>query len=147
LNYFEDLESGQRWLVGTYRLTREEVIEFASRWDPQPFHIDDDAAARSLYGGLTASSLHLFAICTRLFFDCEPRIAVLAMLGKDEVRFPAPARPGDELQYWTCCMERRTSRSRFDRGIITLADELRSAAGETVMTQRVTLLVARRPAQ
>jgi acyl dehydratase len=147
LNYFDDLEPGQRWLVGTYRLTRDEVVEFASRWDPQPFHIDDDAAARSLYRGLTASSLHLFAICTRLFFDCEPRIAVLAMLGKDEVRFPAPARPGNELQYWTRCCEQRPSRSRPDRGIITLADELLDPAGETVMTQRVTLLVARRPAQ
>lgn len=144
--YFEDLELGRRSAVGRYLLTREEAIAFASRWDPQPFHVDEDAAARSIYAGLTASSLHLFAICTRLFFDWDARIAILAMLGKDAVRFPSPARPGDELHYSTECTDKRESRSKLDRGIVTLADELRNPRGEIVLSQQVTLLVSRRPA-
>jgi acyl dehydratase len=145
LVYFEDLELGRRRRVGSYLLTREESIAFAERWDPQPFHVDPDAAERSIYGGLTASSLHLFAICTRLFFDWPERIAILAMLGKDAVRFPSPARPGDELSYSTECTEKRESRSKPDRGIVTLADELRSPRGEIVLAQQVTLLVSCRP--
>ena len=143
--YFEDLEPGRRSVVGRYLLTREESVAFAQRWDPQPFHVDEDAARRSIYGGLTASSLHLFAICTRLFFDWEERIAILAMLGKDAVRFPNPARPGDELEYATACSEKRESRSRLDRGIVTLSDELSNPRGEIVLAQQVTLLVSRRP--
>lgn len=144
--HFEDVEVGRRRRVGRYLLTREEVIEFATRWDPQPFHVDEEAARASIYRGLTASSLHLFAICTRLFFDHPHPLAVLAMLGKDAIRFPQPARPGDELVYETVCVEKRASRSKPDRGIVTLQDTLTNPAGETVLTQRVSLLVARRAA-
>jgi acyl dehydratase len=144
MRYFDDIEIGRRGLVGRYLLTREESVAFASRWDPQPFHVDDDAARRSIYGGLTASSLHLFAICTRLFFDSPEPYAVLAMLGKDAVRFPNAARPGDELRYFTACTDKRESRSKLDRGIITLSDELLDPRGEPVLTQQVTLLVSRR---
>ncbi len=143
--YFEDLDVGYESVVGEYRLTEEEVIDFARRWDPQPFHVDAAAARDSIYGGLTASSLHLFAICTRLFFDHADRIVVLAMLGKDEVRFPNAARPGDVLTYRTECVERRPSRSQPDRGIVTLEDTLANEKGETVLSQKVTLLVSRRP--
>lgn len=66
------------------------------------------------------------------------------MLGKDEVRFPRPARPGEELRYYTECIEKRLSRSRADRGIVTLGETLTNAAGEAVLTQRVALMVARR---
>ena len=142
--YYDDLPVGYESLVGEYSLGADEVIEFARRWDPQPFHVDEAAARDSIYGGLTASSLHLFAICTRLFFDHADPIAVLAMLGKDEVRFPNPARPGDVLVYRTRCVERRESRSRPDRGIVTLADTLSNQKGETVLSQKVTLLVTRR---
>ena len=143
--YFEDIPEGYRSEIGSYRLREDEIIDFAQRWDPQPFHVDREAADGSIYGGLTASSLHLFAICTRLFFDHEDRIAVLAMLGKDEVRFPHPARAGDTLHYVTECVACRPSRSKTDRGIITLSDVLANARGEPVLTQRVSLLVARRP--
>jgi len=144
--YFDDLERGYRSEVGTYRLTADDIVAFASRWDPQPFHTDRDAAVRSIYGGLTASSLHLFAICTRLFFDHQDRIAVLAMLGKARVRFPNPARADDTLRYVTQCVGRRASRSKPDRGVIQLEDRLTNQRDELVMSQRVTLLVARRPA-
>ena len=144
--YFDDLAVGYRSEIGRWELGRDEIIEFAKRWDPQPFHVDEHAAQQSLYGGLTASSLHLFAICTRLFFDHADRIAVLAMLGKEAVRFPYPARVGDRLTYTTECIEARASSSRPDRGVIRLRDEVHNQEKILVMTQEVSLLVARCPA-
>lgn len=142
--FFDEIETGRRIEIGTWRLTPDEIIGFARRWDPQPFHIDEEAARCSIYGGLTASSLHLFAICTRLFFDHPERMAVLAMLGKDEIRFPNPARATDELIYTTECVEKRASRSKADRGVVTLADSLATRTGTEVLRQKVTLMVARR---
>ena len=145
--YFDELPVGYRSEIGSWELERDAVVAFAKVWDPQPFHIDERAAAESIYGGLTASSLHLFAICTRLFFDHEDRIAVLAMLGKDAVQFPNPARVGDRLTYTTECIEARASQSKADRGIVRLRDSLHNQDGELVMTQVVSLLVARRPSE
>ncbi|MCY4127989.1 MAG: MaoC/PaaZ C-terminal domain-containing protein [Gammaproteobacteria bacterium] len=142
--YFDDIEVGYHSRVGSYTLTESEVVEFASTWDPQPFHIDKDAASASIFGGLTASSLHLFAICTRLFFDHEDRIQILAMLGKEAIRIPNPARPGDVLTYTTECVQKKPSSSRPDRGVITLKDTLANQHGQAVLTQEVALLVARR---
>ena len=142
--YFDDVQVGRRWLVGTYVVSTAEAIEFASRWEPQPYHIDEQAAAASLYGGLTVCSLHLFAICTRLFLLIPEPLAVTGMLGKDEVRFPRPARPEEVLHYATECIDKRPSRSRPSSGIVTLRDTLSTAAGDPVLTQRVTLMVAMR---
>lgn len=143
--YFEDLALDEPILVGSYTPSRSEGIELARRWEPQPYHLDEDTARTSLYGGLTLCSLHLFAICTRLFFDMDKPIAVLGMMGKDELRLPSPARPDRLLQYWTRCSEKRASRSKDDRGIVTLDDRLEQPDGQAVLTQKVTLLVARRP--
>ena len=144
--YFEDLQVGQRWWVGTYRVSKEEAIEFARRWEPQPYHVDERAAQTSLYGGLTVCSLHLFAICTRLFLLQPDALAVKAMLGKDEVRFPRPARPGQELRYDTECIAKRPSDSRPGTGIVSLRDTLSDPEGFAVLTQTVVLMVAKRPA-
>ena len=143
--YFDDLPVGWTDEIGSARLDEDAVIAFAREWDPQPFHTDPEAAKASIYGGLTASSLHLFALCTRLFFDHGARIQVMAMLGKDAIRFPNPARSGETITYTTECIEARPSASKADRGIVTLRDTLRDSTGETVMTQEVTLLVARAP--
>ena len=143
--FFEDLVIDERIVVGSYTPPREEAIELARRWEPQPYHVDEEAAQNSLYGGLTLCSLHLFAICTRLFFDMKDPIAVLGMLGKEELRLPAPARPDEELRYWTRCVDKRASKSKPDRGVITLHDTLETSAGKAVLTQKVTLLVARQP--
>lgn len=140
---FDDLVLGERILVGRCTPTRAEAVELARRWEPQPHHVDEDAARRSIFGGLTLCSLHLFAICTRLFFDMDDPIATLAMLGKDELKLPAAARPDEELVYWTTCVDKRPSQSKPDRGVIVLHDTLESARGEVVLTQKVTLLVAR----
>lgn len=142
--YFEDLKIGERRLVGTHVVSKEEAIEFALKWEPQPYHVDEAAAETSLYGGLTVCSLYLFAVCTRLFFQRDDQIAVTGMLGKDEVRLPKPARPGDALAYHTECIAKRASRTRPGSGVVTLLDTLSNPAGETVLTQQVTLLVSRR---
>ena len=144
--FFEDIDIGSKWLLGTYVVSKEDAIEFASRWEPQPYHIDERAAAASPYGGLTLCSLHLFAICTRLFLQHDNPVAVTAMLGKDDVRFPKPARPAEALSYATECIAKRPSRSRAGSGIVGLRDTLSNASGEIVLTQTVTLMVARRPA-
>ena len=142
--YFDDITLDYSSCVGTYNLTKEEIVEIAARWDPQPFHIDENAASRSVFGGLIASSLHLFAIMTRLFFDHNDQIQIMAMISKDEIRIHNPARPGDTLTYHTKCIDRRTSTTKNDRGVITLADELTNQKSEQVLTQQVSLLVRRK---
>lgn len=144
MRFFEDIDVGYRSLVGTFALTEAAVVEFAQVWDPQPFHVDADAAAESVFGGLVASSVHLFAICTRLFTDHADRIQAVALLGKDKVRLPNPARAGTVLSYETRCIGKRESASRRRVGIITLADTVTDDGGAVVLTQEVTLLVARK---
>jgi acyl dehydratase len=142
--YFEDLAVGEPILIGQWSISKSECVAFAEAWEPQPHHVSETAASSSLHGRLTVCSLYLFAICTRLFFDYERPLAVLAMLGKDEVVLPSPAYPGDRLSYWTRCIERRLSRSRPGTGVVTLEDTLSTDSGRIVLGQKVRLLVARR---
>jgi acyl dehydratase len=143
--YFEDLPVGRELSVGGYALEREEMIAFARRWDPYPFHTDEAAAEASVFGGLTASSCHIVAICTALFHRLGDAPAILAMLGKDRLVFPNPARPDDVLEYRAECIEARASRKHGDRGVVRFRDGLQNQAGEAVLRQEVALLVARRP--
>lgn len=140
---FDDIPDDYEAVVGTWELTAEDIVAFVRTWDPQPFHIDAAVAQASPFGGLVASSAHLFAICTRLFFDHEDRIDVLAMLGKDKLRLPNPARAGTTLTYRTRCIAKRASASRPTTGIITLADAVTDGADAPVLTQEVTLMIAR----
>ena len=144
MRFYEDIPLDYRSVVGTYALSETAIIDFARAWDPQPFHTDPHAARRSVFGGLVASSAHLFAICTLLFFDHPDPIRVVAMLGKDKLRLPNPARAGTTLTYETRCTGKRDSASRADVGIVTLADTVTDDAGRVVLTQEVSLMVARR---
>lgn len=144
MRFYEDIPLDHRSVVGTYALSETAIIDFARAWDPQPFHTDPGAARRSVFGGLVASSAHLFAICTRLFFDHPDPIRVVAMLGKDKLRLPNPARAGTTLTYETRCTGKRDSASRADIGIVTLADTVTDDDGRVVLTQEVSLMVARR---
>lgn len=145
--HFDDIEIGQRLQFGSYELDKDEIISFSRQWDPQPFHIDEIAAKHSIFGGITASSLHIFAICTKLFALSEPKLAILAMLGKDEVRFHNPARPGDVLSYQAECIDKRESPSKPDRGIVQLKDLVTTNSGLVVLTQSVTLMLARKQSE
>jgi len=142
--HFDDIEIGQRLQFGSYELDKDEIISFAKKWDPQPFHTDEVTAKHSIFGGITASSLHIFAICTKLFALKEPQLAILAMLGKDEVRLHNPARPGDVISYQAECIDKRESPSKPDRGIIQLKDLVTTNSGLVILTQRVTLMLARK---
>ncbi len=144
MRYYEDIPGDYRSVIGTYALSEAAIIDFARAWDPQPFHTDPEAARGSVFGGLVASSAHLFAICTRLFFDQADPIRVVAMLGKDKLRLPNPARAGTTLTYETRCTGKRDSASRQDVGIVTLADTVTDDSGIVVLTQEVSLMVARR---
>lgn len=144
--YFEDFRVGDKFTFGAYRVTREEIVAFATKWDPQPFHLDDAAAAASGFGALTASGAHVVAITVSLIVAREVRVAVLAALGWDEVRFLAPVRPGDVLALSHECLETRESRSKPDRGIVKNRLVALNDRGEPVLSYVDTILVARRPA-
>ena len=92
--YFEELEIGTRSAAGPYLVSRDEIIQFAKQYDPVPRHIDEEAAARSIFGGLTASSAHTFSIFVLLTTRLQPRLRVLAGLDWNGLRLPYAVRPG-----------------------------------------------------
>ena len=116
--YFEELEIGTRSAAGPYLVPKDEIIQFAKQYDPVPRHIDEEAAARSIFGGLTASSAHTFSIFILLTTRLQPRLHVLAGLGWDELRLPYAVRPGDELDLETTVQKMREFKSKPDRGIV-----------------------------
>lgn len=143
--YFEDLIVGEeRVSLISHVVTPEEIKEFAGKWDPQPFHVDEEAAAKSAYGGLVASSAHIFAINLRLGNHQKHNVAALAGLGMEELVFRHPVRPGDRLSWTSACTEKRVSRTRPDRGIITTLTRMLNQNGDVVMQCKAKILVKRR---
>jgi len=104
--------------IGEYKLTQEDIIEFGKKWDPQFFHVDPAAAKQSIFSGLVAAGVHLIAITVLQLVTHQPQVSVLAGLGWDEVRFLAPARPGDILTLLRECIKIRPSTTKLDRGIV-----------------------------
>jgi acyl dehydratase len=145
LLYFEDAEVGTTCKAGPYLVSKEEIIQFAKQYDPVPRHIDEEAAARSIFGGVTASGVHTFAVFISLTSKLQPRLHVLAGMGWDEVRLPNPVRPGDELDLETIVLEKRDSKSKSDRGIVRSQVRLRNQKSEIVLQCFGNILVARRP--
>lgn len=143
MRFFEDYVVGEVLPVGTHRLTAEEIKAFARQWDPQPFHLDEEAARASVFGGLTASGAHLVALTIRMIMASAAAGHVLAALGWDEVRFPRPAYAEQTLSLSVECVWARPSRSRPDRGIIKNRFTLTKPAGETVLQYTDTIFVAR----
>jgi acyl dehydratase len=143
--YFEDAEMGTSCTSGPYLVTKNEIIQFAKQYDPVPRHLDEEAAARSVFGGLTASSAHTFSIFILLTTRLQPRLHVLAGMGWDELRLPNAVRPGDEVDLESTVLEMRESKSKSDRGIVRTRVLLRNQRRETVMECYSNILVARRP--
>ncbi len=143
--YFEEAEVGKLRTAGPYLVSTNEIIEFAQKYDPQPFHINEEAAARSVFAGLTASGAHTFAILISLLFKIQPSLRVLAGLAWDELRLPIAVRPGDELDLEVAVLEKRESKSNSDRGIVRNQMHLRNQKREIVLQCINTVLVARRP--
>jgi acyl dehydratase len=138
MRYFEDMVVGTRSKAArTYKVTREEVIEFATKYDPQPFHLDDEAAKQTHFGRLSASGWHTGAMVMRMMVDSwkdtEPT-AGLGSPGIDELRWVKPVFPGDELSVEVELVEKRRSKSRPDMGITKSRQTVYNQNGDIVMT-------------
>lgn len=134
--YFEDIEVGDRRELGAYTFTREEILEFGRRFDPQPFHVDEEAAKRSPYGGLIASGWHTVSACMKIVVSSMlgAESGSLGSPGADEIRWLKPVRPGDTLSVLTEVIEKRPSSSKPDRGLVKLRWTASNQHGEDVMT-------------
>lgn len=144
--YFEDFTVGRRFESPGLALTEAEILDFARRYDPQPFHLDAVAARQSPYGGLIASGLHTLTLTFKLFLDTGALTASsLGSPGLDEIRWRLPVRPGDTLQVVVEVVAARPSASKPDRGIATLRYEMRNQHGEVVLTMRGHQILRRRP--
>ena len=146
LRYFEDYEIGELRRLGRYRVSREEIVEFALRFDPQPFHIDDEAAKSSIFGSLTASSCHTFALTSLIHSRNPEQTALVANLGAESLRFPSPLRPDDEVELTSECVALRASKSRPGIGIVTTRGLLTNQHDEIVMDMTTIYMVRRREA-
>src|SRR6516164_3684406 len=142
--YFEDIEVGDSRKAGPYFVSKDEIIQFAKQYDPRPFHIDETAAARSIFAGLSASAAHTFAIFISLTNKFQPPVRVIALLGYDELRLPNAVRPGDNLYLESTTLEKRESKSKPDSGIVRSQGRLRNQKGETVLQCVYSVLVERR---
>jgi acyl dehydratase len=145
--YLEDLRPGMRYAGRkTWTVDAEQIRAFAEQFDPQPFHLEDEAARSTLFGGLAASGWHTAALTMRLTIDGGPKLAGGTVgLGAD-VNWVKPVRPGDTLSIETEVLEVTPSKSRPDRGRVTLRTETRNQRGEAVQVCISKLLVPRRPA-
>lgn len=143
--YLDDLAVGDVVTAGSYEVTRDEIIAFATKWDPLPFHVDEERARRSPHGSLVASGSHVMAIRTWLLHRIEP-IAIIAALGWDAVRFLDPVRPGDRLSLEVEFLEVRPSRSKPDRGVVRSRIAVKNQDGHAVLEHEDVILVARKPA-
>src|SRR6266852_8219364 len=142
---FEDFSPGHFGSYGPRRVTREEMLAFAAEFDPQPMHLDEEAAKRSMLKGLSASGWHLCSIMMRMMFDgFIGRTASLGSPGVNEVRWLAPLRPGDDITLDVGVTEARVSRSRPETGIVTFKSVVRNAAGQALCEMISPIIVARR---
>ncbi|WP_116365948.1 MaoC family dehydratase [Parahaliea mediterranea] len=142
---FEDFEVGTSIVLPPYRVSEEEILAFARQYDPQPFHVDAEAAQHSIFGGLVASGWMTTAVFMRMQYDGFLRSSsCLGSPGVDEIRWLLPVRPGDELRGEARVTEVRPSRSKPDRGVVFTDCHLENQAGELVMTLKAKALFARR---
>lgn len=145
LLYLEDLEVGRTFATGSVTLTLESCRAFAAGFDPQPFHLDEPAGQRSVFGRLAASGWHTASLSMRLLVEGELAIAGgLIGLG-GEISWPRPTYPGDTLRVETEVLAVRVSESKPDRGIVTVRNQTFNQRDEPVQVFVVKMLVPRRP--
>ena len=142
---FEDFKPGHLGRFGPRRITREEILAFAAEFDPQPMHLDEEAASRSMLKGLSGSGWHLCSIIMRMMFDgFIGRTASLGSPGVNELRWLAPLRPGDEVTLDIEVTEARVSRSRPTTGIVMFKAVASNAAGQALCEMVSPIIVQRR---
>jgi acyl dehydratase len=145
--FFEDFAEGEVFEFGDRLITADEIIGFAEQYDPQPFHTDPVAALDSSFGGLVASGWMTGAVMMRMM--CDHFIAPAAAMGSpglDQLRWLKPVRPGDRLRARVTVLALHPSRSKPDRGVLTLRQEALNQAGDVVMSIESRALMRRRPA-
>ncbi|WP_257445966.1 MaoC family dehydratase [Archangium lipolyticum] len=146
MRYFEDFQVGQTFELGSYEVSREEILEFARKYDPQPFHLDEEAGRRSIFGSIIASGWQTASICHGLLVkSLIGDSSSLGSPGLDELRWLLPVRPGDTISPRLVVLESTPSRSKPDRGSIKMRMEVRNQKGELVMTEIAIALFRRRP--
>ena len=144
-HYLEDFAEGQIFGSGRLRIDKERTLAFATEFDPQPFHLDEAAARRSIFGGMTASGWHTAAVTMRLLVETELKPAGgLIGAGLDGCRWPRPVRPGDELRVECEVIEVRPSKSRPVQGLIKLRTTTLNQHDEAVLVYAVNMVVQRR---
>lgn len=143
--FLEDFTAGQKFGSGRLRVEAERVKRFAAEFDPQPFHLDEEAARRSLFRGLAASGWHTAAMTMRLLVESELRPAGgIVGAGFDEFRWPRPVRPGDELHLEIEVLEVRPSKSRPEQGLVKVRTTTLNQNDEPVQVSVGNLVVPRR---
>jgi len=147
MKYFEDFEVGDETLFGHYDVTREEVLDFARKYDPQPFHLSDEAAARTHFGRLAASGWHTCAMTMAVIarYVVEDRQAGLGSPGVDELRWLKPVYPGDRLTVRGTVVETIPSRSKPDIGVVRTRTVVTNQDGIDVMRYTSIVMIQRRP--
>jgi len=145
--YLEDFEVAQTFAGSTrIRVDKERVKSFAAEFDPQPFHLDESAAQGSIFGGLAASGWHTAAMTMRLLVDSDFKPAGgIVGAGFDDLRWPRPVRPGDELRVQSEVLEVRPSKSRPNQGVIKVRTTTLNQNGEAVQVSVGNLVVKARP--
>jgi acyl dehydratase len=142
--YFEDYAPDWKLEGGTYHVTEAEILEFGRRFDPQPFHVDPEAAQKGPFGGLIAPGCLTFSIRQALYNQLPVRPVLVAGLGLETMDLPTPVRPGDMLHLVVEVAETRRSRSRPDRGIVATRQSVINQNGETVLTMIAKMIVRAR---
>jgi acyl dehydratase len=146
--YLEDYVEGQVHELGSFQVDERELVDFGRRFDPQAFHSDPAAAKTTIFGGLIASGWHTASLMMRLYVEQYlTHCASLASPGIDELRWPAPVRPGDVLSVRVTVLSSRVSRSKPDRGVVTSLVEVFNQRSELVMSMRPVNIIARRPSR
>ena len=157
MNYFDDISIGDTFVLGSHVFTAEEIKAFAARFDPQGFHMDEEAAARSHFGGLCASGWHSASVWMRLMVDYrrrfdderrargEPAVELGASPGFRDLKWMRPVYAGDTIAYESEVVELRPSKSRPDWGLLSLRNTGTNQNGELVLSFVSTVFIQRRP--
>ena len=147
VRYLEDFEPGAVYPAGSVQISEAEILEFARRYDPQPFHVDPEAARASIYGGLIASGWQTVALTMRQLVDqVFNQTACMGSPGVDEIRWHRPVRPGDTVSPRVTVLETRVSRSKPDRGILRFRVDVDNQDGELAMSMVGASFIGCRPA-
>jgi len=141
---YEDYTIGENIYVGSYFLTKKDIIDFASEWDPIPFHTNEKAGLTSPHKGLIASGTHLLAIRIKLIQSRGISPFIVAAMGWDEIKFLNPGRPGNTLSLTFKAIKMRLSKSQPDKGIVTKYFEMKTQDDTQILTMTDTILVKKR---